>query len=379
MNDPNISEKFSLKDHLFNPKKVSRLSSEIKTVYPKFDKQGFDKAVLSQFPQLELKARISHMSACLAQFLPQPFEKAVAVILKALPPCCDPTLSDDDFGDFIYAPYCDFVAKNGCTSAYLSLSLEALKAITTRFSAEDAIRYFINAFPEHTLPQLLTWTQDSHYHVRRLASEGSRPKLPWAQKINLPYQEALPILHKLYRDPTRFVTRSVANHLNDISKIEPDAVISLLREWKKQPPSPKEWAFLYKHALRTLVKKGHPQALAFFEVAPPRISDVKLTLSTPTLHIGDTLSFTLQFKSLAAQSFIVDYAISFIQKNGQLSKPKVYKLKGFTALENQDIYLLKKHPLKANMSTRTLYAGVHRVEVVVNGQEVARSAFDLRS
>ena len=156
---------------------------------------------------------------CLKKYLPADYAEAVNILLKALPEPLNENRTDDDFGDFIYAPYSDFVAHYGCIEANLAFSLAALKEMTKRFSAEDAIRYFINAFPKETLKTLYAWTSDSNYHVRRLCSEGTRPKLPWSQKINIPPEDALPILHALFADKTRYVTRSVANHLNDIAKI----------------------------------------------------------------------------------------------------------------------------------------------------------------
>ncbi|MBZ0243392.1 MAG: hypothetical protein K8F24_09280, partial [Bacteroidales bacterium] len=180
------TKKVLLKDQLFNQVKVERLACEIEQVYPAFERSAFVHEVMAGFPARELKERISWMTACLRKYLPDGYKKVVSVMLKALPEPCDPGLSDNDFGDFIYTPYTDFVAQYGCTKAHLDFSLHALREMTTRFSAEDAIRYFINTFPEETLKALLIWSKDDHYHVRRLASEGTRPKLPWSQKIVIP-------------------------------------------------------------------------------------------------------------------------------------------------------------------------------------------------
>ena len=184
-------EKFSLKDHLFNAEKVAFLANAILTVYPSFEKKAFEKEIMEAFPQLELKERIAHIRQCLRKYLPSDYRKAVAVILKALPLPLNENLNDDDFGDFIHAPYNDFVAHYGCDAENLTFSLAALKEMTKRFSAEDSIRFFINAFPNETMKTLLEWTKASNYHVRRLCSEGSRPKLPWSQKINITVETAL--------------------------------------------------------------------------------------------------------------------------------------------------------------------------------------------
>jgi hypothetical protein len=180
-----MNEKFSLKDHLFNASKLELLAIPIQNVYAEFQTKEFKNEVLNAFPKLELKERIVHIRECLKKYLPKDFKEAVNILLKALPESLNENLTDDDFGDFIYAPYHDFVAHYGCSAEYLYFSLDALKEMTKRFSAEDAIRYFINKFPDETLKTLTEWSKDNNYHVRRLCSEGTRPKLPWSQKINI--------------------------------------------------------------------------------------------------------------------------------------------------------------------------------------------------
>ena len=174
-----MTEKVLLKDLLFNKEKVEKIASAIQYTHRPFKKDDFVREVLARFPELELKARISWIAECLKKYLPNDYKRAADILIKALPAPNNPELSDDDFGDFIYAPYAEYVAKNGCTEEHLQFSLNALYKLTQRFSVEDAIRYFINAFPKETLKELLSWTKDSHYHVRRLCSEGTRPKLPW--------------------------------------------------------------------------------------------------------------------------------------------------------------------------------------------------------
>ncbi|MEM8863364.1 MAG: DNA alkylation repair protein, partial [Chloroflexota bacterium] len=142
---------FSLKDQLFNADKVAYLSGLFSAVYPDFKSNQFQQDVVSRFPELELKERIAHITEQLHAYLPADYLTALDIILKALPPELDPTLTDDDFGDFIIGPLNHFVATYGCSADYLDRSLDAMRAITKRFSAEDAIRYFINAFPEQTL------------------------------------------------------------------------------------------------------------------------------------------------------------------------------------------------------------------------------------
>lgn len=257
------TERFSLKDHLFNEVKVRKLAKDIKAVYPAFKEKEFGRSVVAEFPELELMQRIAHISAVLREYLPQDYLEALGVLVTSLPAPCDPSLSDDDFGEFIYAPYGHFVSEYGCEKKYLKESLAAIKEITQRFSCEWAIRNFLNTFPKETLTELKRWTRDSHYHVRRLVSEGTRPNLPWAKKVKLTSVDTLPLLELLYVDNTRYVTRSVANHLNDIAKAGPLLVVETLKRWQESgKQSEAEMKFILKHSLRTLVKQGNKDALA---------------------------------------------------------------------------------------------------------------------
>lgn len=258
-----------LKDKLFNHDKVDQLAAELCVVYPTFDARAFVDTATSRFPELELKQRIAWIADCLETHLPDEFRRAVNVIVRSLPTPCDPTLTDGDFGDFIYAPYAEYVARHGRTLEHLSFALAALRELTTRFSAEFAIRPFITTFPDETRRTLIGWTTDPHYHVRRLCSEGTRPKLPWAKRLAVPVDYALPLLDNLYADPTRYVTRSVANHLNDISKLDPDLALNTLRRWKdtrQAYPKPSELDYVVRHAARTLIKRGDPRAVELLGV-----------------------------------------------------------------------------------------------------------------
>jgi 3-methyladenine DNA glycosylase AlkC len=266
-----MAKKPLLKDRLFNQAKVKQIADEIQRVYPQFDKNSFAERIVERFPHLELKERIAWISENLHAFLPTDYREATSILLASLPPPNDNTKTDNDFGDFIYAPYAEFVARNGVTKKDLYFSLAALKEITMRFSVEDAIRRFINAFPKETMQELQKWSNDSHYHVRRLTSEGTRPKLPWSQKIIIAPEQAIPILDNLFSDKTRYVTRSVANHINDISKSDPKLAITTLQRWQKSgKQNPKEMNYVINHALRTLIKQGNKDAMKFlhFSTSP---------------------------------------------------------------------------------------------------------------
>jgi 3-methyladenine DNA glycosylase AlkC len=371
-----MSEKVLLKELLFNKKKVAQIAEELHRVHPSFSASVFVREVVAGFPTRELKARIAWIATCLHTHLPQNYSDAVRILINALPAPNDPTLSDDDFGDFIYAPYAEYVAQYGCTRLDLARSLDALYHMTQRFSAEDAIRYFLNAFPEETLTTLLAWTHDPHYHVRRLCSEGTRPKLPWSQKLVIPHTSPLPILDALYADPTRFVTRSVANHLNDISKINADLVLDTVVRWQESGAQhPKEMAFIIRHALRTLIKQGNPRALALIGYATTSAVQVSGVVVPRTVALNTALVFSCTCTASEDTEVLVDYRIFFQNKAGKMGNGKVYKLTRLSLVKDTPVTVTKRHLLKTGMTTRTLYPGRHELEIQVNGVVYARGVF----
>lgn len=369
---------FSLKDVLFNEPKVRQLASEIGAAYPEFDQPAFVALSVTRFPELELKARIAWLSDCLLRFLPDDFPEALEIILRALPPELDPTRTDDDFGDFIHAPFAAFVAREGCRREYLHLSLDALHQITRRFTAEGAIRPFLNAFPDETLAALSVWVDDPNYHVRRLCSEGTRPFLPWNERVTIPYSAPIPLLDRLYADETRYVTRSVANHLNDLSKIDPDLVIDRLKAWEaKGGQIPTEMEFIKRHALRTLVKRGDPNALALLGFDQQERIELTSFTCSRTVAIDSDLELDVVLTAAGEGPLLVDYAIRFQTAKGTLSAPKVFHMKRFQAPSNGPVVVRKRHRLRGGMTTRKLFPGEHEVAVQVNGVVMARRTFVL--
>lgn len=373
-----MEKKFLLKDMLFNRDKVEMIAFQIKSAYPPFNQIRFVNDCVSKFPELELKQRINHISSVLKTYLPANYLKAINILISSLPPELDNKKTDNDFGEFIYSTYSNFVAIYGCSEKYLNESLNAMYEITKRFSAEDAIRYFINAFPGITMSYLLEWSRDENYHVRRLASEGTRPKLPWSQKLIINYRAPFGILDNLFCDSTRYVTRSVANHLNDISKIDPDTVVSKLKLWKEMGLAKgKEYEFIEKHSLRTLVKKGNENALVLLGYNKDfDIKNVTLELSHTNLLIGNQLEFQFRFTSVKKEKLLIDYLVYFQDKRGNPNNKKVFKLKIVEALPRVENVISKKISFKQR-STRKLYPGKHMLAIQINGNMVVSKDFNL--
>jgi len=372
-----MSERFSLKDHLFNKKSVTYFAGLFYDKDSSFPKDEFIKNILADFPALELKQRITRMTEELEKILPTNYPKALSIIIDALPPELDPTLTDDDFGDYILASFGDYIARNGVDEKYLDISLGGLRECTKRFSVEHAIRYFINAFPDETITFLAKAAASNNYHVRRLSSECLRPTLPWSMNINIDYRQPIEILDILFSDDTRYVTRSVANHMNDISKIDPNLVIKKLSEWKKsgKQQSP-EMEFIINHSLRTLVKQGNKDALVLLGYSPePQIHIEKFDLKTFTVTIGGNLEFSFDLISLKKQNLMIDYIVHHQLQSGK-TNAKVFKIKKGSFNKNQVISISKKQPFRI-MTTKKLYPGIHKCELQINGTIVHQFSFEL--
>lgn len=370
-----VSE-FLLKDQLFNRQKVAYLASLLAAQEPAFDQRQFVARVMKTLPTLELKQRILLIAETLREHLPRHYPDAVRQIVASLPPPLDAAKTDDDFGDFILAPLGTYVASYGLQKEHLALSLSALREITQRFSMEDALRAFLREFPQETLGELARWAQDPNYHVRRLVSESTRPRLPWSGRIDLPPEVTLPLLETLHADRTRYVTRSVANHLNDLSKTDPELAVQTLQRWHDRArQDPDELRWLTRHALRTLVKQGHAGALRLLGFDPaPQLSVGELRLAQTRLRPGETLQFSVEISALRDESVVVDYVIDFVKAGGKRSA-KVFKAATFSLSQGETRTVSKNHKLHAQATTYQLYAGEHRLTLQINGRPVASKPF----
>ena len=366
---------FSLKDQLFNKEKTRYLAGLFAQAVPGFDAERFEAEVMAGLLPLELKARINWIAEVLGQHLPGTLSEVAPQILNALPSPLDPTKSDDDFGDFIFAPLGELIVARGLSSDP-ELALDLLGEVTQRFSMEWAIRPFLNEHPELTLARMQQWASHSSYHVRRLVSEGTRPRLPWGQAVSLELSRPLPLLGQLHSDPTRYVTRSVANHLNDITKKDPDLVLDLLERWRSEgQQKEKELSWMTAHACRGLVKSGHPRALRVLGYDPDAEVSVSLNIKTEMVEIDDWLSFEVSLSAPRDLPVIVDYRVTFPRASGALSK-KVFKLKQ-TQLNGAPVTLTKRHRLKGDATTFKLHPGPHEIEILVNGRVAAQGWFEL--
>ncbi len=366
---------FSLKDQLFNRDTVTQLGNRIAAVDGAFKVSQFVEGALAKFPQLELKERIACLVSELSEQMPEDILQAQQWLLAALPPPLDPLRSDDDFGEFIWVVPGEYVARFGCDEKSLPHSLDFLREATQRFSSEFALRPFLQRFPDETLQQVFHWTEDPHYHVRRLASEGTRPFLPWAQRVQLPLDTLSDVLTRLHHDPTRYVTRSVANALNDISKIDASFALQVMREWQLlEQQDDRELDWMMRHASRSMVKADHPQALSMLGYpTEPRFS-LSNVQANSVVVVGEALEWSATVRSQQAQNLRMALRVHFLKANGQ-HKAKVFALKDIHLDAGEEIGLSKRIPFKP-LTTRVLYPGTHYVEFVANGVTRQKRAFE---
>jgi len=359
----------ALKD-MFNQQSVAALAAAIQRQYSTFDREAFLARVFDEdWKSRELKERMRHITTVLGGFLPPDYRAALHVLRRAAPLLTE--------GGFVQMVLPDFVEVYGLDD--WEASIPALEAFTQQVSAEFAIRPFIVRYPERTLAKMLEWAGHEHPGVRRLASEGCRPRLPWA--MALPALKAdpspiLPILEHLKDDESESVRRSVANNLNDISKDNPAVVIKVLRRW--QADGTEEIQRITNRALRTLLKKGHPEALELLGYpSDPAIVVRDLAVEPADISMGGKVTFSFEIESLGdrPQNLMIDYVMHFMKANGKLA-PKVFKLAKKALQPGQVLRIIKSFTF-APITTRKYYPGEHAIEPKINGKLFGRVGFVL--
>jgi 3-methyladenine DNA glycosylase AlkC len=349
---------------------VRRLATRLQGLTPAFDARRFVALASADLAALELKARALQICAALEATLPAEFEAAAALLRPAMQ-------GDDSLGGWVLWPVGEFIARRGQSHPELALAL--LHTLTQRFSAEFAIRPFIVKHPALAFRTLTLWARDPSEDVRRLVSEGSRPRLPWGMRLQALVADpspTLPLLRLLQDDPSAYVRRSVANHLNDIAKDHPALVAGWLEE--HLPGAPPARRALLRHASRTLIKQGDRRVLAAWGLGRRLRGHARLKVEPAQVDLGHhvTLKLVLASSAARAQALLVDYAVHHVKADSRLS-PKVFKGWRVELPPHGMVTLEKRHSMRA-VTTRRYHAGRHRLSVLVNGETVAEGEFTLR-
>jgi 3-methyladenine DNA glycosylase AlkC len=372
--------------NLINPALVRTAGLHLHRAWPGFDRTAFEAQALEGLEAIEMKARAMQVADALEATLPADFDTLASVIESALAPPDERGgdavgtlgLSDAGLAGWIVWSLGEVVARRGL--AHPTRALACLRELTMRFSAEFAIRPFIVAHPALTFDTLHRWTRDHNAHVRRLVSEGSRPRLPWGLRLQALVADpspTLPLLAALQDDPSDYVRRSVANHLNDIAKDHPDLVVDWVA--RHLPDATVQRRALLSHASRTLIKQGHAAMLEAWGVGAAFDGEVSFAAAPSPVTVGEPLRLevTVRATGTAAQRLVIDYAVHRPLADGRLA-PKVFKGWTLTLAPRESRTLAKTHSTRP-VTTRIHRPGRHEIELRVNGRALARVPFVLRA
>lgn len=363
----------SLIKDIYSPSFYNRFADTVAPIIPSFSKEEFIIRIFGDnFEHKEWKERMKHTTRVFHEFLPQEFAEASKLIMQIIT-----QLRKDNFGEdglaFIFFP--DYVESYGLHD--FEHSVIALEFITQFVSCEFAVRPFILKYGDRMINQMTIWSKHENYKVRRFASEGSRPRLPWAMALPALKKDPaaiMPLLENLKNDPSEWVRRSVANSINDIAKDHPGIVIDLAAKWKGIS---KETDAIIKHGCRTLLKQGHAEILKHYDLDSENITLSNFEILTPVVKVGESVEFTFSIQNLhtEAQTVRLEYGVYYKKANGQLSR-KVFKISEKSYLPGSVVTIYRKQSFRL-ITTKVFYAGTHQLSIIVNGEEKGFHTFEL--
>ena len=356
--------------NILNANSIREGALVIKSVYEPFLVDEFVKGALDEtWNDLGLKARVRQVTINLKKYLPYEYSECLAIF--------DKVVAGYIGGLFVLGmSFPDFVEVYGQDDTNWDLSVNALARYTVLWSAEFAVRPFIVSNEERMMRQMLAWAKNENEHIRRLASEGCRPALPWAMalpKFKKDPTLVLPILEQLKADPSQYVRKSVANNINDISKTRPDIIIKIAVDWYGKN---EHTNWIIKHGCRTLLKKGNRDILALFGLDDIQNIEIDaFALETTSVEIGGHISFSFNIWAKETTKARLEYGIDYVKANGKKSR-KIFKLSEVLLKSNEKKSYTRKHSFE-NLTTRKHYPGVHGVTLIVNGTEQGTLDFEL--
>ncbi|MCO5356127.1 DNA alkylation repair protein [Acidovorax kalamii] len=369
--------------YLLNDTVPPRIAAMVRRAWRSFDTQAFLRQIEPGYESLELMARGQRIAQALQTHLPQDVPRALRVLVDSMDPpmgldaAGEPNAGDRPYSAFLYLPHSMYIGAQGLP--HFEAAMAAQHALTQRFTAEFCIRPYLLHHQGATLARLRDWAQDENAHVRRLVSEGTRPRLPWAPRLpafQANPQLALPLLDALKDDPSSYVRRSVANHLGDIAKDHPDLAVGTARAWLQGARAPR--AALVRHGLRFLIKRGDAAALDALGVGHAVALDVRAARVVPACaRIGDKVRIEAELHNPTpqAQRVLADLRVHYVKAHGGVA-PKVFKLQTLDIPPGATVAVGKTLSLQ-QMTTRTHYPGAHQVELVLNGRPQPLGQFQL--
>jgi 3-methyladenine DNA glycosylase AlkC len=352
---------------MYNTKKLDELGRLIMAEYKSFQTMiWLAHFKTKEWQQAELKQRVTLIAQAMHATLPDNYDKAIDIL--------KPVSLKMAYG-FFGVVFSEFVAIYG--RKHWDKSMEAMAIFTQTSSAEFAIRFFIQDDPKRAMKQMELWSKSENVHLRRLSSEGCRPRLPWGMKLQLFVDDPTPtlrVLERLKKDPELYVRKSVANHLNDISKDNPTIALGIAKDWFGVHPDT-DW--IVKHSLRTLLKSGDKEALEIMgQSFSKHLSVDRVQLMNERISLGETIEFevTVCNASKKNENMRLEYAIDYMKANGKRSR-KVFQWINKTITPGN--HQFKKRQTIKDFTTRKHYAGQHGWAVLVNGRELGQTSFEL--
>jgi 3-methyladenine DNA glycosylase AlkC len=361
-----------------SPDLVRCLATHLEKHLKDFDRGAYEAEILAELENLELKQRSRHIADVTGRYLPLDLNERYAVLEAILHPVADTEVdrASDERGirGWGMMPLGMLVTDSGLGD--FDKSFDLLKEMTKRATAEFEVRPFLDKDQDRALSIMASWVSDPSMHVRRLVSEGTRPRLPWGMRLKQLVEDptpTLPLLEALKDDPEEYVRRSVANHLNDIAKDHPDLVAEIVTRWLKDADKKREK--LVRHACRSLVKQGHAPTLRAFGLNPPEVSVTGPQILESEVLYGNGVEFVIEIQSESSepQELVLDYLIHFKKANGSLS-PKVFKWTKLSLQAGEKFRLQRKHAIKP-ITTRTYYEGTQAIGLRINGKDYGYSEF----
>jgi len=364
-----------LKETLYSKEQFDKFSNVLDKKISNFDKDKFLSLIFDeQWKNRELKQRMRHVTNILNFFLDKNYEQATNQIIEITHFIIDKKIMEKSF---IPISLADYIEVYGIE--FYDNSIKTIEEVTKLASCEFAVRPFIVKYKQKMMQQMLAWSQHKHKNVRRLSSEGCRPRLPWATALHDFKKNPsliLPILENLKNDSSKFVQKSVANNLNDISKDHPEILLSITNKWIGKS---KNTDWILKHACRTLLKKGNMQAMKLFGYSSPNLAKIKnFKIQNNEIEIGKNLEFSFNLINISnkEERIRVEFALYFLRSNGSHSK-KVFKINENIYKNNSNNYIIKKHSFKLR-TTRRYYSGEQKISIIINGNETNITNFYIK-
>jgi 3-methyladenine DNA glycosylase AlkC len=351
--------------NLYGPAFYDILVDALNKILPSFNEHKFKSLIFNeQFEYMELKERMRHTTLALHEFMPAHFTDAVDIIYQLINELRQLGRGEDELA-FIFVP--DYLEVYGI--ADYDASIPALEFVTQFVSCEFAVRPYLIRYFDKMMAQMKLWSLHENAKVRRLATEGSRPRLPWAMAIPMLKKDpslVLPILENLKNDPSESVRRSVANNLNDISKDNPQVVLRLANEWLGHG---KETDAIIKHGCRTLLKRGHSEILWHYGLDTEGLLIAGFEINTPVVTMGEAVgfSFAIQNANNAPKTIRLEYGMYFQKANGTLAR-KVFKISERIFKGGERTVIKRKQSFRP-ITTRVYYPGLHQLSLIINGEE----------